>query len=285
MVSLFHSPVPSSAHLVPLRPDDVPTLRRPVATTLSTRALREHVARFPHLAWRTPSGSEYIVGGTWRQRDDIGTVEELSARCDGPALLARLVEALAASGARLVVLAGQEADLREHFYRAQGFAEIDRIVRMEKLDRTVPRTVPPPGVRLRPYAVTDLAAVLDVERHAFDWLWWNSAAELEGYRQQPGVRIVVAEYEGRIVGYSGLTIYRRDGHLDRLAVHRDVQGHGIGRLLLADALRTMYAAGVRWVGLTTQVTNRTAQALYRAYGFARTAYEIAIIGRWLTRGG
>lgn len=286
MVGLFRPQPSNSVHLVPLLPDDVPTLRRPVVTALTTRALREHVARFPHLAWRTPSGDGYIVGGSWRRRDDIGTVEELSARTEGPALLARLLEAHAANGVRLVVLAAQEADLRERFYREHGFTEIDRIVRMEKLDRSTPANdAQVPGVRLRTYRPTDIEAVLDVERRSFDWLWWNSAAELEHYSQQPGVRIVVALLDERIVGYSGLTIDRRSGHLDRLAVHRDVQGRGLGRLLLADALHAMHAADVRWIGLTTQTTNHTAQALYRAYGFVRTTYEIAIIGRWLAGGG
>jgi ribosomal-protein-alanine N-acetyltransferase len=284
MVSIFRARTPSMSHLVPLRADDVPTLRRPVATTLTTRALREHIARHPHLAWRTPSGTEYVVGGYWRRRDDIGTVEELSARYEGPALVERLLLAHAAAGVRLVVLASQEADLRERFYRQVGFREIDRIVRMEKLDRSVPRDDPPPDVSIRPYEPADATAVLAVERHAFDWLWWNSAAELERYSRQPGVRLVVAEQGDRVVGYSGLTIYRRDGHLDRLAVHRDAQGRGVGRWLLADALRTMYAADVRWIGLTTQTTNHGAQALYRAFGFVHTAYEIALIGRWLTGG-
>lgn len=281
MVGLFRPRAHSTPGLLPLLPDDVPTLRRPLVTAFTTRALREHLVIYPGLAWRTADGAEYVIGGQWRRRGDIGTIEELAARRHAAALLGRLLAAHGAAGARLVVLGLHEAEMREDFYLGQGFQQIDRIVRMEKLAAIVPGELPPSAAHLRAYDEADCAAVLEVERHSFDWLWWNSAAEFSAYARQPGVRVVVAELEGRVVGYSGSTLHQRDGHLDRLAVHRAVQGQGIGRLLLVEALRRISAAGVRWVGLTTQMANHHAQALYRRYGFARAPLEMTIIGHWL----
>lgn len=281
MVALFRPGAQATPQLVPLQPHDVAALRRPVITAFSARALREHVAHHPDLAWRTPDGSEYIVGGWWRRREDVGTVEELVGRRNAVALLERLLAAHGAAGARLVVLSTHECGQRERFYLDHGFQHIDHIVRMEKLDARVLRELPARPARLRVYQDADCAAVLEVERHSFDWLWWNSAAELQTYAHQPAVRIVVAEVDGQIVGYSGCTVSRRDGHLDRLAVHRAWQGHGIGELLLVEALRWMQSAGARWIGLTTQTTNYAAQALYQKHGFVRTAIEVAIVGRWL----
>lgn len=281
MVGLFRPGAQTTPQLVPLDPQDVGGLRRPLTSPLSTRALREHVARYPHLAWRTPDGGEYVVGGWWRRRDDVGTVEELTGRRYAVALLERLLAAHATAGARLVVLSPHEAGLRERFYLDHGFQHVDCIMRMEKLDAVAPPELPASAARLRVYADANCDAVLEVERHSFDWLWWNSAAELRAYAALPGVRIVVAELDRQLVGYSGSTVVRRDGHLDRLAVHAAWHGRGLGELLLAEALRAMLAAGARWIGLTTQTTNHTAQALYEKHGFVRTQLEVAIVGRWL----
>lgn len=284
MVGLLRPHVESAPGFVPLVPDDVPTLRRPAATAFTTGALREHLARHPGLAWRSGDGGEYVVGGRWRQREDIGTVEELAARGHGPALLGRLRAAHAAAGARMVVVGAHEVEMRERLYRGQSFQQIDGIVRMQRLEGPAPRELPASPARLRAYDGLDCAAVLEVEQHSFDWLWWNSAAELTAYAAQPGVRIVVAEVGGRVVGYSGCTVHRRDGHLDRLAVHRSVQRRGLGRLLLVEALQAMSAAGARWIALTTQVANRQAQALYERYGFVLTRIEMPILGHWLGAG-
>jgi GNAT superfamily N-acetyltransferase len=89
----------------------------------------------------------------------------------------------------------------------------------------------------------------------------------------------------RILGYSALVAHEIDTRkfpsdrslpnrlpcvlLGRLAVDRRAQGHGIGRILLLDAIektRTIVAAAAG-VGLVAEALNETAASCYRSYGF------------------
>jgi GNAT superfamily N-acetyltransferase len=89
----------------------------------------------------------------------------------------------------------------------------------------------------------------------------------------------------RILGYSALAAHEIDTRkfpsdrslprrlpcvlLGRLAVDRRAQGHGIGRILLLDAIektRTTVAAAAG-VGLVAEALNETAASFYRSYGF------------------
>ena len=57
--------------------------------------------------------------------------------------------------------------------------------------------------------------------------------------------------------------------LNDLFVAPDARRNGVGALLLAAAVRFACAAGAVWLTLSTEVTNRTAQALYEKEGWVR----------------
>ncbi|RZS90349.1 ribosomal-protein-alanine N-acetyltransferase [Motilibacter rhizosphaerae] len=114
----------------------------------------------------------------------------------------------------------------------------------------------------------DLDAVLPLERALFPddpWtpgLFWS---ELAGW---PASRhYVVAEREGRVVGYAGLSV-TGDADVQTLAVAPDQQGAGLGGALLDDLLEEAARRRAPAVLLEVREDNAPAQRLYARAGFA-----------------
>ncbi|MES4888292.1 ribosomal protein S18-alanine N-acetyltransferase [Streptomyces sp. NPDC096012] len=117
----------------------------------------------------------------------------------------------------------------------------------------------------------DIDPVLELERDLFPedaWsrgMFWSELAHSRG----PGAsrRYLVAESEGRIVGYAGLVASGDQGDVQTIAVSRDQQGTGLGRRLLTDLLRAATAFECHEVLLECRVDNVRAQKLYERFGF------------------
>lgn len=65
-------------------------------------------------------------------------------------------------------------------------------------------------------------------------------------------------------------------YVDALAVTEAARRRGVARALLDEATRQAREAGATGIALDTGVRNRDAQALYEAYGFARTDVRTAL---------
>lgn len=93
-------------------------------------------------------------------------------------------------------------------------------------------------------------------------------------------RVVVAEHEGRVVGYAIWRIYGGLAHIVNVVAAPDVRGRGVGRALM-DALRDgIRADGVRRWYLNVKRDNVPAIALYRAFGFEDAGPVWATEGTW-----
>ena len=238
-------------------------------------AMHDH----PDLAWRVEGTSEYIIGGHWRRRREIGSVEELRAKSNRGRLLDHLIRRLRDNGVALLTLGANEQERNLGFYLSEGFQTIDEIVRYQKQGTATPYFEQPWAVR--PLEQRDRAQLLALDHAAFPWLWWNSDEEFTWYLGLPGVECHVVAADGLVVGYAGFTISGRQGHLDRLAVLPRYQGRGIGRALVLHTLSRMAERWVERVALTTQVSNHRSAQLYSALGFVRTAVRYPVYGLWL----
>ncbi|MCL4466677.1 MAG: GNAT family N-acetyltransferase [Chloroflexi bacterium] len=233
----------------------------------------------PELAFRAEGTAECVVGGHWRRRHDIGSVEYLRAGSAASRLVHRLEQVLRTGGARLLVLGGAEQSGNLGLYQSLGFQVVDEIVRYQRSTARAPQ--PQHVFPLRSALPEDLAGLLAVDHAAFPWLWWNSEEELAWYLALPGVEAHVALDGPSVVGYTGFTITGQQGHLDRLAVHPDYQGRGLGSDLVLYTLARMQQRRVDRVALTTQVDNFRSAGLYRSLGFIRTAVRYPLYGLWL----
>ncbi|MBM0257646.1 ribosomal protein S18-alanine N-acetyltransferase [Micromonospora sp. 4G55] len=108
--------------------------------------------------------------------------------------------------------------------------------------------------------------VLPIEADLFgaeQWspaMFWNELASGHWYR-------VATDVDGTVLGYAGLTAQPDEAWVQNIAVRRDAQRRGVGRMLLEDLLAEAARRDVRTVLLEVAADNAPAQKLYATYGF------------------
>ncbi len=264
-----------------LAPEDVDALRLPgkVGAESARRLLEQNPGRS---VW-VPATLEYALIGSWRNRHEIASVEDLVAVRHLESLLSAAVERCAAQGNDLMLAI--ELDLlrsRSRFERA-GLELLEDVITYEADISREPWSA---SSHLHPIPVNaDDACQVDLvtgmDHDAFPWLWRNSRAEFDVYLRTPGVEVALIDADGEPVAYFGVTIFPGWGHLDRIAVVPDQQGRGYGLEALGLAVDTMRQRGARRVGLSTQRTNYRSQRLYERFGFHRTSeHDYRLFGAW-----
>lgn len=118
---------------------------------------------------------------------------------------------------------------------------------------------------IRPMGRRDLEAVMAIDQHCFPVPWsYNAfAAELGNV----SATYLVAELDGRILGYIGCWIVVDEMHITTLGVDPQLRRRGIGNRLLATVLREALLRGAHRVTLEVRASNHAAQQLYARYGF------------------
>ena len=157
---------------------------------------------------------------------------------------------------------------------ACGFRRLTEVITLTKLDRTLPEAKPP-GIYLRPVSDADIPAVVAVDRAAFTPHWWYSETTM--YRRlAASSHFIVAETGTEVIGYTEGDWHRSTAHLNRIAVCPAYQGHGIGTMLLNNALRNFWRLGAKRITLNTQIDNLYSQRLYRRFGFEPTGDSVTM---------
>jgi len=194
------------------------------------------------------------------------------------ALLAQLLEdvsgKLMAKGVRYLHYSGNdvEHDWLRTILLQRGFIPYRHLYAYDKFDFAIP-TEGNQQVHIRPVLITqdnlnDIADLLSIEAACFEDLWRNDSIT---FRDIAGTHpyFVVAELDGKVVGYQFNTQDDEAGYLVRLAVHPSVGGQGIGARLMAEAMRFFQRARVSRIMLNTQEDNYHAHRLYEWFGFIR----------------
>lgn len=149
--------------------------------------------------------------------------------------------------------------------------------------RTLTRTQNPDLARLdyAPMAEGDIDQVLALEQSVYPHPWsrGNFVDSLaSGYQCW-----VLRDRDGQLLGYFLLMAIVDEAHLLNVAVGAGVQGQGLGRLLLNQAVACARGLGMESVLLEVRPSNARALEIYRRYGFAqigrRKAYYPAIDGQ------
>ncbi|MCI4062689.1 ribosomal protein S18-alanine N-acetyltransferase [Micromonospora sp. R77] len=122
-------------------------------------------------------------------------------------------------------------------------------------------------VRLGRFRWWHIAQVLPIEADLFgaeQWsaaMFWNELANGHHY-------LVATDDDGRVLGYAGLAVAPPDeAWVQNIAVRRDAQRRGVGRLLLEALLAEAARRGARSTLLEVAADNGPAQRLYATYGF------------------
>jgi len=121
-------------------------------------------------------------------------------------------------------------------------------------------------MKLRPMTPADIDTVAVLERTTYPQPWSEQVFRDE--LAQPNRVYVVAEEEGRVVGYAGLLLVVDEAHVTTVAVEEMQRGRKVGTRLMLSLIEQARAAGARHLTLEVRVSNRPAQELYRRFGMA-----------------
>jgi GNAT superfamily N-acetyltransferase len=135
-----------------------------------------------------------------------------------------------------------------------------------------------PQTHIRRGRSRDIETVLNLDGLAFDGFWrFDLNSFLDARHATPRSRFRVACVNNRVVGYHITGVARRLGYLQRLAVHPDFHGRGIGTALVGDALSWCRRRGCESVLVNTQEINERAHSLYRLLGFTDEPTGLAVL--------
>lgn len=145
------------------------------------------------------------------------------------------------------------------------------------------------NVRFRPMALSDVPAVVAVERASYPFPWSEGV-----FRDcvRVGYLCRVVEYLGEVAGYGIMSYGAGEAHILNLCIRSDLRHAGVGRRLMNFLLERAKAAEVHDVFLEVRPSNPVAIGLYESLGFTRVgvrkAYYQASDGRedaWVYRRG
>lgn len=111
----------------------------------------------------------------------------------------------------------------------------------------------------------DIENVIAIERASFQFPW--STRFFLDELQVDCARSILAEVDGRIVGYVLFWFLPEEVDIHNIAVHPDFRRQGIGRLLLEQVVDAARRQERLRVTLDVRFSNAPAQNLYRSFGF------------------
>ena len=122
-------------------------------------------------------------------------------------------------------------------------------------------------VIIRRMTMADVDGVAAVEAATFPTPWSRDAFASE--MKNVAARYLVAEKDGKIIGYAGAWIIIDESHITNIAVLSDYRGQGIGRQLTHGLLQYLSNLGAAYATLEVRKSNAVAQSLYVSLGFIK----------------
>ena len=135
-------------------------------------------------------------------------------------------------------------------------------------------------VRFRPMALTDIDAVVKVERASYVFPWSEGI-----FRDCVRVGYVcrVIEWQGEVSGYGIMSLGAGEAHILNICVRNDLRDRGIARALMHALLQHAEDLEMRNIFLEVRPSNPAAIHLYESMGFIligrRKGYYQATGGR------
>ena len=114
----------------------------------------------------------------------------------------------------------------------------------------------------------DLDEVMEIERSAFVYPW-SSRFFLQELEVECA-RSIVAQVDGRIIGYVLFWLLPDEIDIHNIAIHREFRRRGLGRFLLSQVIARAQRRLSARVTLEVRMSNRGARRLYESIGFVIT---------------
>ncbi len=230
----------------------------------------------PEDTLRWPGG--WVRLGPWRGRDDVAHLMVGALRPPTSEKVARGHGMLRRRGYQSVVTNALGPAESLPFVDA-GFSVQERL-RLLSHDLV---SIPTVSHESRRGRVDDQAGVLALDQRAFQPFWqFDEDGIRSALAATAAVRYRVVTLGGdRPVAYAITGRASRQGYLQRIAVDPSQQGRGIGRSIVADALRWLRRHRASGALVNTQCDNDAALALYHATGFSDLPAGLCVMSRSL----
>ena len=214
--------------------------------------------------------------GPWRGDPAQALLSPTPGAPPSPGALHRAVVSIADAGYRAVLTPALTSPEQPVFLE-YGFSVHERLHLLRHELFNLPSATAPHS-HIRRGRSRDIEAVLNLDGLAFDSFWrFDLNGFLDARQATPRSRFRVACVNNRVVGYHITGAARRLGYLQRLAVHPNFHGHGIGTALVGDALSWCRRRGCDSVLVNTQEINERAHSLYRYLGFTDEPTGLAVL--------
>ena len=125
----------------------------------------------------------------------------------------------------------------------------------------------PLTVVISPMKRRHVRAVLRIEEQVYPRPW-TSSLFLSELALRTTRAYFVARVGKEIVGYAGVMISFEDSHVTTIAVNPAWHRHGIATRLMVALVRESLVRGAQHMTLEVRVSNKSAQDLYRRFGYA-----------------
>ena len=86
-------------------------------------------------------------------------------------------------------------------------------------------------IRVRGMKEDDVDQVVEIEREAFTTPWSREAFMAEVNKNKLA-KYMVAEVDGRVVGFGGMWLILNEAHITNIAVKEEYRGMGVGKRIL-----------------------------------------------------
>ncbi|NLN15571.1 MAG: ribosomal protein S18-alanine N-acetyltransferase [Tissierellia bacterium] len=121
-------------------------------------------------------------------------------------------------------------------------------------------------IRVREMKEDDVDQVVEIEREAFTTPWSREAFMAEVNKNKLA-KYMVAEVDGRVVGFGGMWLILNEAHITNIAVKEEYRGMGVGKRILESLIYYCALKNIDSMTLEVRKSNMVAQKLYRKYGF------------------
>ena len=126
----------------------------------------------------------------------------------------------------------------------------------------------PNDCRIRRMTLNDIDTVASIEEATFPTPWSRDSFRQE-LERNVAARYLVAEKDGRVIGYAGAWIILDESHITNIAIEESCRGHGYGRALTAALMQYLSNLGASYATLEVRRSNLRAQNLYQSLGFVQ----------------
>ncbi len=160
-------------------------------------------------------------------------------------------------------------------------AGFNEFVTLALMRRSLEEPAPSPGHIVVAGKSLEVAGLLDTDHAAFPKFWrFNAGGFREAMRATSRSAVfIIRGPDGEPVAFAIVGYGHAISYLQRVAVHPNWQGEGMGRSVVRAAIRSARTHGARAMLLNTQVDNEAAIGLYESEGFVTLPEPLAVFRR------